>query len=334
MTTIILLNWNGWQDTIECLESLYRMSTDDYIILVVDNASDDDSVNKIIEWLRNNEHTFIFKKEDDILTESLKKKDCIVYALNENYGFAKGNNKGIELVRDIEIDYYLLLNNDTTVDTRFLESLVHFQQEHPEYKALMPQIRYYDNPDKIWNCGGKIVAGLRRYNYNDVLYTMITEKEFIPITFITGCAMFACAGLLDDNKLLTERFFFGVEDLDFSMRMKEMSVKMACLLSSKIYHKVSNSVSKLDQEVLGMKYYGYLLYFINIKMHYNKCYFFFWKLCYFPYMFRYLLSINIEIKDIFKLYKFLWIESYHKESVTREDFNRLRKIGNYAVTKN
>lgn len=333
MTVIVLLNWEGWQDTIECLESLYNMTTDDYIIVVVDNASDDDSVNKIIDWLRNNKHIFFIKKEDDALTESIKKKDCIVYALNENYGFAKGNNKGIELVRNVGLDYYLLLNNDTTVDAHFLEALVHFQHEHSEYEVLMPQIRYYDNPDMIWNCGGKIFAGLYRYSYSNVPFSVINENNFIPITFITGCSLFACARLVEDNRLLTERFFFGVEDLDFSIRMKKKSVKMACLLSSKIYHKVSSSVSKLDQEVLGMKYYTYLLYFINTKVNYGKYYFFFWKLCYFPYIFQYLLSLNINIKDIFKLFKFLWVESTHKEIVTREDFIRLKNIGSFTNLK-
>lgn len=333
MTAIILLNWNGWQDTIECLESLYLMSTDNYVIVIVDNASDDDSVNKITDWLRNNKHIFFYKKENEVLTESIKKMDCIVYALNENYGFAKGNNKGIELVRNIGLDYYLLLNNDTTVDAHFLEALVSFQHEHSEFKALMPQIRYYDNPDMIWNCGGKIVAGLYRYSYSNVPFSVIKEKNFIPITFITGCALFACVQLVEDNKLLTERFFFGVEDLDFSIRMKKKSVKMACVLSAKIFHKVNSSLSKLDQEVLGMKYYNYLLYFINTKMHYSKFYFFFWKLCYYPYMFRYLKSLNINKVDIFKLFKFLWVESTHKKIVTREDFIRLRSIGSYTNNK-
>jgi GT2 family glycosyltransferase len=327
MTAIILLNWNGWQDTIECLESIYKISTDDYIIITVDNGSSDNSVKYIKNWLEKSNCTFRMLSEGDEITETIINKECIVYSLNDNYGFAKGNNKGIELISKEKVDYYLLLNNDTTVEANFLNELVSFQKLHSEYEVLMPQIRFYNNPDIIWNCGGKIFAGLYRYNYTDVPSSTIKEKEFITITFITGCALFACARLLEDNKLLTERFFFGIEDLDFSMRMKEKSIEMACVLSSKIYHKVNGSVSKIDQGILGMKYYNYLLYFINVKMHYSKSYFLFWKLCYFPYMFHYLRSIGIKFNEIFKLFKFLWIESNRKESVSHEDFNRIKMIG-------
>jgi len=102
---IIIVNWDGWEDTIECLESLYRIDYPNYEIIIIDNHSQDDSVRRIKDYSEGKELTII-ENED-------------------NYGFAEGNNIGIRYaLKYLKPKYILLLNNDTVVDKDFLKELI------------------------------------------------------------------------------------------------------------------------------------------------------------------------------------------------------------------
>lgn len=237
MTGIIILNWNGWEDTIDCLKSLKQITDTEYFIVLVDNGSNNNSVEKIEEYLReyeiDNYRSFC---EDEFANgqvnlDKISNKEILFYRLNENYGFAKGNNKGLEVAKKVAADYYLLLNNDTEVMPDFLNRLNDFITSNPAYSVLTPKINLYFQQERIWNCGGSLNWGFRKYYYGGQLEKSIKEKEYIDITFVTGCALFFKSELLTGN-LFTERFFHGEEDFDFSYRMKEMNVKMACVLET------------------------------------------------------------------------------------------------------
>lgn len=148
--SILILNWNGWKDTIECLESLYQITYPNYDVIVVDNGSEDDSIQKIKEWTKGKipvESKF-FKynpegkpieyieytreeaeagggKEDEIKDLPPNRK-MILIKNEKNYGFPEGNNIGMRYVlKTLNPDYILLLNNDTAiVDKEFLTELI------------------------------------------------------------------------------------------------------------------------------------------------------------------------------------------------------------------
>src|SRR3989344_9330156 len=102
--SIIILNWNGWKDTIECLESLYKITYPNYEVIVVDNGSKDDSVKQIRKVIKKNTRLILNK---------------------DNSGFAEGNNVAMrQVLKEKKSKYVLLLNNDTVVDKNFLEPLV------------------------------------------------------------------------------------------------------------------------------------------------------------------------------------------------------------------
>ena len=147
MTAIIILNWNNANDTIHCLSSLTK-ANGDFRVYVVDNGSTDDSLQRINEWVDSNR---------DI--------EVSVVPLEMNYGFAKGNNKGIAFARQHNPDYFLLLNNDTEVKPDFLTMIFDFKQRHPEYSVLTPKIYFFSDKKKIWNCGGRLAMGFRKYYY-------------------------------------------------------------------------------------------------------------------------------------------------------------------------
>ena len=292
MTAIILLNWNGYKDTVECLASLFACVKQDFIWVVVDNGSENESVKEITSFLNDRGKDFSVVKQGETPSSPLKAGQGIVYCLKENYGFAKGNNLGIALVEQLAANegsskpsHYLLLNNDTLVEPDFLEKLETFVREHPQYVALTPQIRYAEPRNKIWNCGGRLFFGLRKYYYLDQDFTTIKQKEYIKINLITGCALFAKRELLGSEGLLTNRFFFGEEDFDFSLRMQEQGKKMACVLDSVIYHKLG--ASRDVKKKIKFTYLHYLSRFIDVRQHWNNpLKYAVWKTLYFPYIVR------------------------------------------------
>ncbi len=295
MTAIIILNWNGFVDTIDCLTSLYQIETDDFFVVVVDNGSIDNSVEEIMSWVNNNKISSYLVSENSVFPKGTKKKDFLLYKLKENYGFAKGNNKGVELALWMKPDCYLLLNNDTVVEIDFLNRLTQFVALNPQYKVLTPLIKYYTEPNIIWNCGGRLFAGFRKYYYANELVVNVKEKSHINISFVTGCALFFVPEILENDKVFVEKFFFGEEDFDFSLRMKKAKNKMACVVDSQIFHKVSSSTIGFSR--IGKVYIHYLNRFINIRHHYGDLFFFVWSSFYCMYIFLLLLRNKYTLAD-------------------------------------
>lgn len=310
MTAIIILNWNGADDTLACLQSLAR-AKGKFVIFVVDNGSSDDSVSRIRLWIE--EHSGI---------------DARLLPLDKNYGFARGNNKGLEAAREINPSSYMLLNNDTEVTPDFLERLRLFSKSHPKYRVLTPKINYCYDKRKIWNCGGKLAFGFRKYYYAGCDDMAVKEREYIPITFVTGCALFFYPELLDaQGHLLTERFFFGEEDFEFSMRMEKRSVSMACVLDSLIYHKVGSSGNKMHKP--GKVYLHYLNRFIDIRLQKPALFYSCWTILNIPLCLRHFYNVSHSASVSFALLRRLLADAKRKDCVTREDFESLVVYNDY-----
>ena len=310
MTAIIILNWNGADDTIACLQSLAK-AEGEFVVYVVDNGSADDSLARIQSWM--DEHAEV---------------EVRLVPLDKNYGFARGNNKGLEVARELQPDSYLLLNNDTEVRPDFLVRLRSFAKKHPECRVLTPKINFFFDKQKIWNCGGKLAFGFRKYYYAGEPNSAVRETEYIPISFVTGCALYFYPELLDEQgHLLTERFFFGEEDFEFSLRLKEQGVAMACVLDSLIYHKVGASGNRMNG--VGKLYMHYLNRYIDVRQHMGTASFAVWKLLNLPLVMRYFYRATRSVGLTSRLYKQLVRDAVAKEGVTQEDFNRLVLENNY-----
>lgn len=323
MTAIILLNWNGASDTIACLESLSR-AEGDFFVVVADNGSTDDSLVRLQQWLQNRGVSASVSLDGSSALQSSRNPfECYLLPLGENYGFAKGNNKAIHFASSKNPDSYMLLNNDTEVQPDFLVRLLSFSAAHPEYRALMSKINYFGEKNRVWHCGGKLRLGRHCYYYANALDTEIPAADFLPIQFISGCSLFAYPDLLQPNgNLLTERFFFGEEDFEFSLRMNQQGIPMACVLSSLIYHKVGSSRGVLTS---GKVYVAYLSRFIDIRLHYPQSFVSFWRLAYYPKCFLTFLRSKAGIGKSFRLTNRLYRESKRQDSVSAEDYHRLVK---------
>lgn len=324
MVCIIMLNWNGSDDTIECLKSLQEMSYDDYMVIVGDNGSHDNSVSLISDYCKSASTGFYSQIIGEETPINPGKRSVILYELKENNGFSRGNNLIVQYASRFSPDYYLLLNNDTVVEPDFLDKLVSYQKSKPELKILTPLIHYFYDKTLIWNAGGNINWGFRKYHYINKSVSTIKEKEFIPCTYITGCAMFFVPELLDsENRIFTEQYYFGEEDFELAQRMNRDGVKMGCLLDSHIYHKVSQSTKGTVS--LGKSYIFYLGRFIDVRHFMPRWQFFFWVSIYLVYILLYQLRHGTSFKNVFKLIRKLLRESKRLDGITKEYFfNHLR----------
>lgn len=301
MTAILVLNWNGADDTIACLQSLAR-AEGEFCVFVIDNGSTDDSVVRVQKWI----------DEQDVLTAS-------VVALDRNYGFARGNNEGLVAIRDQKFDSYLLLNNDTEVMPDFLVRLTDFSARNPEYRVLTPKINYFFEKNKVWNCGGRRFLGFRKYFYAGQTDDKVKEKEKLDITYVTGCALFFYPELLGaDGRLLTERFFFGEEDFEFSIRMKQRGVKMACVMDSLIYHKVNASTTNIP--AIGKMYMHFLNRYIDVRLLCSPWEYAAWTALNYPFLVYHFHKALGSWRKSFQRAKSLMCTAKRKDSVTYEDF--------------
>lgn len=221
---IILLNWNGFPDTLECLESLKKIDYPNFEVIVVDNNSTGDDVNIIKE------------KFGDFVKELIVSKD--------NLGFSGGNNLGIEYSLNEGADFILLLNNDTIVEPDFLSKLLDVFINKDSVGISAPQINYYNTPEIVWTVGGKI-SKLRGsgFAYSDKNESEIDKNEKF-VTFASGCCLLIKREVFEKVGLFDEKFFLYVEDTDFCYRSHKAGYKIIVSPNSKIYHKVGRSTSE------------------------------------------------------------------------------------------
>ena len=275
---IVVLNWNGWNYTKPCLESIKQEPFDNYTIILVDNGSDKKETEKINEYCNEHyQHKLFFTDKEALSknTESnfgdffnIRGKDKIIVIRNsDNLGFAGGNNVALRFIANIGGQYAFLLNNDTIVSDSAIYQLFNFSIEHPEYVAITPQIRLFEPHNRIWNCGGKITwYGARKYYYAYEDISKVPQTGYKEVDYVTGCAL-----LLNLKKtgLLSDRFFFGEEDFELSLRLKKQEMKKACFFESIIYHKEGGTREKLTEEKIGLMIAHYSARLANLKDYQN-----------------------------------------------------------------
>lgn len=215
---IILVNWNGKDVTIACLDSLRQVAYPSYTVVVVDNASSDGSV------------------------EAIKSRFPEVHLLEqtENLRFAGGNNAAIAYALDRGAAFICLLNNDTTVDTQFLSFLVERLEADANAGMAAPKIYYHDEPQRIWFAGGEISmwtgtmkhTGIREYDKGQ-------HDTPRPIDYATGCCILAKREVVERIGGLDEAFFMYAEDADWSMRARRAGYTVCYEPRARVWHKLS-----------------------------------------------------------------------------------------------
>jgi hypothetical protein len=274
---VVILNWNGENDTVECLKSIRKSVPAGFVPVVVDNGSTPESVERLKRECSLLFGRTLFLRETDLVVSGgtpraefaeYRGNDSLVFIENaENKGFAGGNNVGIKFAELAGAEWVMLLNNDTVVSPQAFQELRRFLRDHPSFKAVTAQIRYYRPKTRIQNCGGDLTYfGSRKYKFANRDASALTNSVYSVISFITGCA------LLFQYKVtgaLTEEFFFGEEDYEFSLRMRKLGLEMACAHGAIVYHKVGATMAR-NSTPLGAILLQYVSRLINTRNHYSK----------------------------------------------------------------
>ena len=225
-TCIILVNYNGYKDTLECIDSIKENISNDYKIIVVDNKSTDDSLN------------YLKKIKDIYLIES-----------DKNGGFSYGNNLGIKYALDNDYQNIILLNNDTVVTKDCFDKMVDLSDDK-EIGIIGNKVLYYDT-DKIYSYGGSINLnrGTAILGYNQDNNKELNDQY---VSFISGCCMLIKREVFDKIGLLNEDYFMYYEDVDFCLNASKY-FKLKVINDSVIYHKVSASTGG-EENPFAIKY--------------------------------------------------------------------------------
>ncbi|RLB01300.1 MAG: glycosyltransferase family 2 protein [Deltaproteobacteria bacterium] len=268
MVYIILLNYNGWQDTLECLESLVRIDYPDYRVVVVDNGSTDKSIEYIKKWAEGDKDLEMHSREftrynsgpgldkpipymlinakhidrfEDIPDKA--KPYITIIDTGKNLGFAGGNNVGIRYaISRREYDYVWLLNNDTVVEKGALGALVEYSQRNKDAGIVGSKLLYYHRPDIIQSAGGRLnkwfasTSSIGQGQHDSFKWDKDAEVETIM-----GASFFISRECIERIGLLPEEYFLYMEETDYCYRARLHGFKIGFAHKSKVYHKEGSS---------------------------------------------------------------------------------------------
>lgn len=216
MVAVIVLNWNGWRDTLECLVSLEKLAYPNYEVVVVDNGSTDGSEERIRERF----------------------PDVSVLQTGTNLGFAVGNNVGIEYAIQHDTGYVWLLNNDTIVDSEALTEMVAVAESDEEIGLVGSSLYYFHDPKSLQAFGGGVV------NWWSGTNRLLKAPANARLDFVTGASVLIKRSVVESIGPLDGSYFFYWEDVAYSRRAVEAGWKLGVAARSRILHKEGGTVSE------------------------------------------------------------------------------------------
>ncbi|MEN2282930.1 glycosyltransferase family 2 protein [Algoriphagus sp. SE2] len=224
---IILVNWNGFDFTKACLNSLRKVNFPDYQVILVDNASSNSEGKRLLS-------TF---------------PEIILLENKENLGFAGGNNVGIIRALEDGYSHIMLLNNDTEVGPDFLGEMMLKIQKEEKLGVIQPLITFLNKRDIIWSAGGK---------WNNLFGRAITLGDRRPVSeyqpedsyldWATGCCMLVSREAILKAGLLNESYFAYFEDVEWSLRFRQFGFTIALASKALVFHEAGASSKKEHSE--------------------------------------------------------------------------------------
>lgn len=213
--SVVVLNWNNWQETCACVQSLLNSTGVHYQVIVVDNGSQDGS-QKII---RNQ-----FPEINLICND-------------KNLGYAEGNNVGIRAAISAGSRYIFVLNNDTRVASDSLAILCAAGDKNPDCAFLGPKILHLDQPDQVQSRGIQLDYLWRSSQRGLDTNNLVSESGDEIVECISGAAIFARADALAGIGLLDPDYFLYREDIDWCLRVRKKGYKILFVPGAVIWHR-------------------------------------------------------------------------------------------------
>jgi GT2 family glycosyltransferase len=227
---ISVVNYNGWEDTLECLRSIERLAYPNYIPLVIDNNSRDDSVAQINKAFPHIE----------------------VVEMQSNRGYAAAANEGIKFGFDLQADFCLLLNNDVILDQNAVSELIADARQNYRVAAVGPKILDYTEKDivrSVWasvnlRTGWAALHG--RGERDDAAHSIAQAVD----GFLEGAALMLVSDAVRQTGLLDETYFMFYEDSDWCYRARREGFQVRSQPKARVWHKSGRSVGPLATRLI------------------------------------------------------------------------------------
>ena len=227
---ITILNWNGLEDTLECLETVYQSDYKNFKVIVVENGSEVDEITEIRQQ---------FPQVETITNET-------------NIGFAAGHNQAITQALEAGAEYVLLMNNDAVLPNAALSQLVAIAEKDNHIGMINPIVNFYGS-DQIWFAGAEIVysVGTVRHLNRHESYEEVKQKlPVISDTPVTnGSCLLVSKQLVEEIGMLDADYFAYVEDVDWGYRAQQAGYRTVLARDVVVPHKVSASANKGSKKI-------------------------------------------------------------------------------------
>lgn len=298
MVYIVLVNWNRWINTIECLESVFRLSYKAYKVIVCDNCSSDGSLEHIRSWAKGELvfsegspgmrrwttppvakpiHTIEVQEDNLFSCSSIHDADLLLVRIDKNLGFAGANNIALRyaLFQD-DYECVWLLNNDTVVTPNSLEFLLNCVRQTPNAGICGSTLLYYDDPTRVQACGGVFNHWLARGGHigANAHRDSLPSRKFVEhqISFVVGASMLITRAFLQDVGLMNEIYFLYFEEVDWAVRCGNQFRLIYCP-ESIVFHKEGASTGgtsrSLSQSGLA-EFYSTRSRIIFTRLHFPR----------------------------------------------------------------
>ena len=274
--SIIVLNYNNWADTIACAESILANEYPHFQLIIVDNASPDNSMEYIRKWAEGELESwtppkdllhelsfppqkkpvdFVYYEEAEYYEKRKEAEPKVVLIQSkENRGYSAGNNVGIRYARmRDDFDYIWILNNDTVIKKDALKRLVAYADAHHEKRGLIgTTLLFYDAPDKIQAFGASFnpyLAVQKHYlsheNYTAELVETFDQRK---LDYVIGASMLMTRACMEKIGLMPEEYFIYFEEIDIATNCKRNGFEIAICTDAIVYHKESVSIKQENKK--------------------------------------------------------------------------------------
>jgi GT2 family glycosyltransferase len=243
---VIVVNYKRWQDAMECLESLFRSSYQNFSVIVIDNDSQNNSIACLNEWVdKNNEASTrpidyaLYDVADIASLNNPSSFPRLAFIQSDrNAGFAAGNNIALRLLQN-ENAYFWLVNPDITVQADTLEELSRYAAQRSTSAIIGGVIKSLSGNHQLLFYGGATI--------NFMTSTITIEKRISPsprLDYIHGACFFAHTSNLKSVGLLPEKYFLYWEESDWCYRAKRTGCDFYVCATAICYDKISTVIGR------------------------------------------------------------------------------------------
>lgn len=267
---VIVINWNGEKDTIACLQSLTRVTYDNMHVIVSDNGSRPDSLRAIRAWAADaGLHLGTAGDVPPENADSALRTICLLEN-GRNLGFTGANTVGIRHAMQRDAAYVMFLNNDTLVTPDFLTRMVRVAESDPAHgivgcKTLLGDGS--DEPRRVWSLGGYEYVYGNPMNRARNQVDQADWKGVLPSDLVCGCCMLIKRAVIEKVGVQDDTLFFGIDDVDYSLRASQQGFRNVLALEAEIYHEGSRSTEGRT---------GLQLYYLFRNTYYFRAKYFPW----------------------------------------------------------